>query len=232
MEQRYAARTWIKICGLTREEDVEVAVGAGADAVGFVFADSPRRITAERARELVDVARGWARVRGRRVTAVGVFLGIKPPEVADVVMTSGIEAVQFYGAAPEFAELRRIIPTLAFACLAGRHGVEPSPFEALKALTESEAPDAVLYDGSEPGAGVTYDWSAVAGHLAVVPVVLAGGLGPSNVGEAVQRVRPWGVDVSSGVESEPGIKDPFLITEFIGAVRAAEVAPPPGRCLL
>lgn len=225
-------RTWVKICGLTREEDVEIAVAAGADAVGFVFADSPRRVSIERARDLTAVARGWGRVSGRRVTTVGVFLGLKSTEVASCVLEAGLDAIQFYGPISDFAEIRRALPALSFACLAGRHGVEPSPFEALKALSASEAPDAVLYDGTRPGAGVTYDWSAVAGHLAVVPVVLAGGLGPANVGEAIQRVRPWGVDVSSGVEVEPGVKDPALVAEFIGAVRAAEVAPPPGRCLL
>ncbi len=157
---------------------------------------------------------------------VGVFLGFGVGEVVSAFDEAGLDALQFYGGLDEFALLRTALSALSFACLAARVSDDAgSPFGDLGELGPGQAPDAVLFDGSRPGSGRTFDWTSLAGYFGTVPLILAGGLSPSNVGEAIQRVRPWGVDVSSGVESAPATKDADLIDEFVAEVRAADAAP-------
>lgn len=210
-------RTWVKVCGLTREEDVEAVALSGADAVGFVFANSPRHVDASRARDLVSLAHFLA----SDLLTVGVFLGFDSREIAAIVEVSRIDAIQFYGEVDEFARLDR--SQVTFACLAC--SAADQPFTKIERLSTEESPDAVLFDGATPGSGKTFDWSALAPGFGTPPLILAGGLSPSNVGEAIQRVRPWGVDVSSGVEDSPGAKDAELIVDFIAEVRAADATP-------
>lgn len=201
---------FIKICGLRTAEDVDAAVAAGADAVGFVFAHSPRRVDAATARELAARA-------GDRVLTVGVFRGQPLEEVRELAAASGIRAVQLHGdEGPEYYEaLRPEGYTLVRATAPA-----PEQPESCGALGE----DLLLLDAPAPGAGKPWDWSDPRFVPPAGRWVLAGGLDAANVGRAVRTLAPWGVDVSSGVEVRRGVKDPALITEFVRAAREASAA--------
>lgn len=203
--------TRIKICGLTREADVEAAVAAGADAIGFVFyAKSPRAVTPERARAL-------ARLLPPFVTPVGLFVN-----AAGAELQAGLEAlpnmlVQFHGDETP-ADCDRVgRPYLRAARMAP--GADLVDF-----ATRFSNAQAMLLDAHVEGyggGGKVFDWSlippSVSSHL-----VLSGGLNAANVGDGIARVRPWAVDVSSGVEVSKGIKSADLIHEFCRAVRRAD----------
>ncbi len=209
-------RTRIKICGLTREEDVDAAVAAGADAIGFVFyPPSPRYVTPARAAQLL------ARIPAF-VTRVGLFVNATPDEVAAVLDVAPLELLQFHG--DETGDVCRDM---------GRHFGRPW----IKAARVRPGLDLLEYAASFTGAagllldayvegygggGQTFDWSLLPNSLPL-PVILSGGLHPGNVTEAVRAVRPWAVDVSSGVEAAKGIKDADKIAGFIAGVRNAEV---------
>ena len=204
-------RTRIKICGLTREADVDAAVAAGADAVGFVFyAPSSRAVTFERAAEL-------ARRLPPFVTPVGLFVNASEAEIAAACAAVPALTLQFHGdetpeqctrAARPYLRAARMTPELDLLDFASRY---------------SDA-QAVLLDAhvdSYGGGGKVFDWSLV--HPAVpLPVVLSGGLHAGNVIHGIHALRPWAVDVSSGVESAKGIKDADSIRRFCDAVREAD----------
>jgi len=199
---------FVKICGITSEEDALLAVALGADAVGFVFAPSPRQIAVDRARDIV-------RRLPPEILTVGVFRNELPSRVVEIVQRSGLKAAQLHGdeSAEQTREVRSRVGVVIKAFAAGHPGL--SRLDAYGA-------DAVLLDSSAPGSGEVFDWSLaedvpLSGHR----VILAGGLHAGNVDEAIVKVSPWGVDVSSGVEREPGVKDPVKMREFISAVRAA-----------
>jgi len=215
-------RTRIKICGLTREEDVQAAVAAGADAVGFVFyPKSPRYVTPQRAAELIALLPPF-------VTAVGLFVNASAEEVAATVATAPVGLLQFHG--DETAE-----QCAAAAAAANRPFVrvfrvkqDTSGIELLEYETQCRASSplfaGVLLDtfvDAYGGAGKVFDWSLVPKDLAH-RAVLSGGLSVHNVTGAVASMRPCAVDVSSGVEAAKGIKDARLIAQFIAAVRAAD----------
>ncbi|MCX7800664.1 MAG: phosphoribosylanthranilate isomerase [Fimbriimonadales bacterium] len=196
--------TRIKICGLTRPADVELAVELGADAVGFVLEPtSPRCVDLE---SLPDLLR-WV------------------PE--------GVDAVLVYGPPPaslpeaRFSAVQSLPPRPAAGRWLGCLRLGPK-FRLGSLPRELEPAEAVVLDafdrGSYGGTGRTVDWEAAAAVVGAwpKPVVLAGGLAPENVAEAVRRVRPWGVDVSSGVEARPGVKDPARLAAFVQAVREAD----------
>jgi phosphoribosylanthranilate isomerase len=199
---------FVKICGVTSEEDALLAVAMGADAVGFVFAPSPRQIA-------IDHARDIARRLPPEVLTVGVFRDEAPQRVADIVHRAGLRAAQLHGQEKpdEVAWVRQRVGVVFKAFPAG------SP--ALERAKEYGA-DVVLIDSHAPGSGEVFDWSLAEGAPVGRRFVLAGGLTPANVAEAVERVRPWGVDVSSGVEASPGRKDPVKVRDFIRNARAAE----------
>jgi phosphoribosylanthranilate isomerase len=208
-------RTRIKICGITNEEDAHHAEVCGADAVGFVFADSPRRISFSRAGRII-------RALGPFVVPVGVFVAPSPEELEEAV-GRGVRAVQIHGPpdAP-MPEPPRHIPVIRALRV---H--DPESIEAIPRL--KPRPAAVLLDafreGVEGGTGRTFDWNlAVSAVRYTIPVILAGGLAHDNVKEAVRKVRPYGVDASSRLESAPGRKDPDLVARFIRAVREADAA--------
>lgn len=196
----------VKICGLTTVEDVQAACEAGADAVGLVFAlGSPRQVSAEQARVLLAaVAPGVT-----KVAVYGHYAAMDALEIADM----GFDAVQAF-------TYEALLPEGAFALPVVRDDM------VVRAPPGALAPEGfrgcLLVEGAQSGAGVTADWEDVAEIAEHLPVVLAGGLTPQNVAEAIAAVRPVGVDVSSGVERVRGEKDPDLIREFIGAVRATE----------
>lgn len=192
---------WIKICGMTSPDAVEAALAGGADAIGFVFAQSPREVTPERARELAAPARGV-------VSCVAVT---KHPDRER--LRSIFEVFQPDWLQTDLEDLRDIV-------LPRR--VLPLPvLRAGRPESAAPLPAQVLFEGPASGTGLTTDWTEAARLARGTRLVLAGGLRASNVGEAIATVRPWGVDVSSGVESEPGVKSPAMIREFIESARLA-----------
>jgi phosphoribosylanthranilate isomerase len=191
----------VKICGLTDETAVDAAVAAGADAVGFVFHEaSPRNVSPRRARELAA-----AMPAGIRRVAVTLH---PPRALVAKVLAEFVPDVWQTDAGD-------------FAALGVPGSVECWPvLRAGNALPEP-LPVRFLFEGARSGRGEVADWTQAASLARVGELILGGGLGPGNVGEAVRRVRPFGVDVSSGVESAPGRKDPARIREFVAAAREA-----------
>ncbi len=191
---------FVKICGLRDAADVSAAVAAGANAVGFVFAESVRRISPANAIAAVEgLAAGVQRVAIMRHPSNDECRAVIEEFAPDVIQTD----------AEDFATLE--IPEHIECWPVIREGRE-----------SIQAPDVYVYEGLRSGSGETVDWARAAAVAKNGRMILAGGLAEDNVRAAVQAVRPWGVDVSSGVESLPGTKDHELIERFISAVRAAE----------
>ncbi len=207
------ARTRVKICGLTRAEDVRAAVGAGADAVGFVFVPgTPRAVTAAVAAELRRQVPPF-------VNVVGLFVDERLEEIRAIAEAVGLDAVQLHGdETPEMAAAcRRWTRVIKAFRVRGPETLAGMPAYA-------DAVDAYLLDafvaGAHGGTGARFDWDlAIQARALEKPLILAGGLKPENAAEAVQRVQPYALDVSSGVESAPGIKDAERIGRFLAAVR-------------
>ena len=195
---------WIKICGLRTLEAIDAAASAGADAVGFVFHDnSPRNVA-------IDDARALQRGVPAGIERVAVFL--HPSQALLDAVLAGLEPDWVQTDASDLAGLR--VPT----------GQRVLPVLRSGAAHAGPLPPRCLFESSSSGAGERADWTAAACVARASQLVLAGGLDPSNVGDAVRAVRPFGVDVSSGVESSRGVKDAARIREFIRAARAAEQA--------
>ena len=205
------SRTRIKICGLTRPQDVRVAVECGADALGFVFyPPSPRAVSIEQAAELVALLPPF-------VTAVGLFVNATPAEVEAVLARAPLQLLQFHGDEAESDCARYGRPWIKAARM--RPGVDLLEFAASYPRASGILVDAFV-DGYG-GGGKTFDWTLIPAGF-TRPLVLSGGLDADNVGDAVRRIRPWAVDVSSGVESAKGIKDADMIAAFIAGVRHAD----------
>jgi phosphoribosylanthranilate isomerase len=196
---------FVKICGITNEDDALLAVALGADALGFVFAPSRRQVNAETARDILK------RVP-REVLTVGVFRNDTPAHVVDVAARTGLHAVQLHGSEPR-SEVQWVRERVRFVIQAFTAG-DP----ALAAAANSPA-DVILVDSPDPGSGRVFDWRLAEGAPSGVRLLLAGGLTSHNVADAIKLVRPWGVDVSSGVEVAPGRKDPRKLRLFIEAAR-------------
>jgi phosphoribosylanthranilate isomerase len=193
---------FVKICGLTDETAVAAAIEAGADALGFVFAESPREVSPHRARELCRSApTATIRVAVMRHPSPGRFEAVMATFAPDWIQTD----------AEDFAGLPA--PGRARALPVFRDG-------ATRDLTEF--PARLLFEGVASGSGATADWDEARRIASRSELILAGGLDVANVGAAMTRVRPFGVDVSSGVEVERGRKDPAKIREFVARVRAWE----------
>jgi len=205
------SRTRIKICGITREQDLQAAVAAGADAIGFVFfPQSPRHLDIERAAALVRQVPPF-------VTRVGLFVNPDPQVLADTLAAVPLDVVQYQGdESPEFCESFGR-PYVKVARM--RPGIDLVEFARSYPSARGLLLDA--YVESYGGAGQKFDWSLVPQGLPL-PVVVAGGLTAANVGSAIRQLRPWGVDVSSGVEVSKGIKDAEKINAFVAAVRDAD----------
>lgn len=203
--------TRVKICGITREQDLDVAVGAGADALGFVFyPPSPRFLAARRAAELVRRLPPF-------VTSVGLFVDPEPDFVRETFAAAQLDLLQFQGdESPEFCE-QFGRPYLKVARM--RPGLDLVEFARAFASARGLLLDA--YVEGYGGAGQVFDWSLVPAKLSL-PILLAGGLTAENVGGAIRKLRPWAVDVSSGVEKAKGIKDATKIAAFIAAVKNAD----------
>ncbi|MEO8038762.1 MAG: phosphoribosylanthranilate isomerase [Betaproteobacteria bacterium] len=202
----------IKICGITRIEDGLEAARLGADAIGFVFHPaSPRYVTPERAAAV-------ARELPAFVTTVGLFVDADGAEVRGVLETVPLDLLQFHGAESPGYCIRFGRPYIKAISVAP--GVDLLQSAANYAASRGLLLDAFV-PGMHGGTGATADWSAIPVALPL-PVILAGGLTPGNVGEAIQAVKPWAVDVSSGVEREKGVKDHDKLAAFIRGVRDAD----------
>ena len=212
-------KTWIKFCGTTSLDDALASIDAGADALGFIFAPSRRRVIPEKAQDVI-----------RRLPAglerIGVFMGATAEEVCKVVMEVDITGIQLHGdlfvtevydsLPSERRKALRFIQTVLVNAEVG---------SGLREVMSGKHPavDVWLFD-SGAGSGKTFDWKAAEGLLVGGrgKYIIAGGLNPANVGEAVRVFSPWGVDVVSGIEREPGRKDPGKMNAFVAAVRKAE----------
>ena len=205
-------RTAIKICGLTRKEDLLDAIDAGADAVGLVFyKPSPRYVNLAKAREL-------ARWVPPNVCLVGLFVNASVEEVNTVLNAVPLDLLQFHGDEDEAYCRQFKRPYLKAARMV-------PGFDLLEYANRFPSAQALLLDAfveGYGGGGKTFDWSLIPKSLPL-PIVLSGGLNPDNVTEAVRAVRPAGVDVSSGVELSKGVKDAAKITAFIAGVKKADV---------
>ncbi len=201
----------VKICGITRLEDALAAADAGADAVGFNFWPPGKRyILPERAAEI-------AAALPARVRRVGVFVDESAATVQTIAAQVGLDTLQFHGLeTPEYLNsVAGYVKWKAFRIMPGWNPGVLGAYAGVEAFLLDAA-------GSTPGGtGQTFDWSLAAAAKPWGQVVLAGGLTPANVAEAIRAVQPWGVDVASGVEDSPGVKNHALLREFIRAARIA-----------
>ena len=199
---------FVKIDGVTCEEDALVAGSAGADAVGFVFAESPRQMDPGAARDV-------AATLPDGLLTVGVFVNESPERVVQIVKLAGLLAAQLHGSeTPEDTRwIKEQVGTVFKAFAADSPGL---------ARAADYGADAVIVDSPVGGgSGQAYDWSLAEDVPPDVRLILAGGLTPDNVADAVRAVRPWGVEVSSGVESSPGRKDAAKVHAFVTAAKSA-----------
>ena len=214
---------WIKICANTSLEDARLAVDAGTDAVGFVFAPSPRLVTAEQVAAITSHLPA-------AVEKIGVFVDAALEEIEATVRACRLTGVQLHseagpgtaaGLRARFGTGLRILRVVHFGAGAA---------EQAAAIAQDANVDAVLVDSRTAtavgGTGVTFDWAqarkTVFGGSGSVKLIAAGGLNPANVAEAIATLRPWGVDVASGVEAAPGRKDPAKVRDFVANARATE----------
>jgi phosphoribosylanthranilate isomerase len=198
---------FVKICGITSEADALLSVSLGASALGFMFAPSPRQIS-------VQLAGDIAKRLPEDVLTVGVFRDEAPQRVVDAVRLAGLGAAQLHGheTAEQTQWVRARVRTVIKAFPAGDPTI--TRFEDFGA-------DFLLVDGPNPGSGQVFDWRLAEGVANHHRLIVSGGLRPDNVAQAVTHLRPGGVDVSSGVESAPGRKDPLLLRQFITNAREA-----------
>lgn len=199
------ADVWVKVCGLRTADDVAVAVEAGADAVGFVVAPSPRRVDPSLVTRLAATA---------AVTTFLVTVDLHPDEAEPLLATTGVDGLQPHGAHATAAAI--------VAEAAGYEVLLPVPVTGPVRPGEAASGFRALLDRPGPGHGGTgrrFDWALIEPDGSAF--VLAGGLGPDNVAVAVATVQPWGVDASTGLESTPGRKDPAKIQAFVAAAKAA-----------
>jgi phosphoribosylanthranilate isomerase len=203
---------FVKICATTSAADAALAVDAGADAIGLIFAPSRRQVTVEEAREIVaDVP--------DHVLTVGVFRDHLAREVLEIAEAVGLRAAQLHGSETPAtsAEVHAHVPVLIRGMPAGDPQVDE---------IDRHGADVLLLDAPTPGGGEPFDWSLVGDLTHRHRVLLAGGLRADTVAEAIRTVRPWGVDVASGVEASVGRKDPDALRAFVAAAKDAGDASP------
>jgi phosphoribosylanthranilate isomerase len=213
---------WVKICGNTSLADAQLAVDAGADAVGFVFAPSPRSVTADQVAAITPHL-------PPEIAKIGVFVDVDFAEISQTVKHAGLTGVQLHTGGDgslaerlraEFGPNLRLLQVIHFGA------------DAVADLREASANpniDGILIDSRTAtavgGTGIPFDWDAASKSLfspaSGMKLIAAGGLTPANVAEAVAKLRPWGVDVASGVEAAPGRKDPEKVREFVATARVS-----------
>ena len=198
---------FVKICGTTTEEDALLAVALGADAVGFIFAPSPRQVAPAAVRDIV-------RRLPPEVITVGVFRDSAPEQVVKIVNGIGLKAAQLHGheSAIQSRYVAERVPLVIKAFPAGDPAIRK---------VDDHGVQVVMLDAPSPGSGQVFDWKLAEGVPDGCRLLLAGGLTAANVGEAIHQVHPWGVDVVTGVEARPGHKDPRALRAFVRAARRA-----------
>jgi phosphoribosylanthranilate isomerase len=197
----------VKICGITTEADALLAVALGADAIGFIFAPSSRQVSVQATRRIVE------RVPPEILT-VGVFRDEAPARVVEIVNSIGLKAAQLHG--NETTEQSRwVAERIALTIKAF-----PAGHSGIGRIDEYGA-ELVLVDAESPGSGEVFDWRLAEGVVDPARLIVSGGLRPENVGDAIAHLRPFGVDVDSGVEAAPGRKDPVKVRAFVTAARTA-----------
>jgi phosphoribosylanthranilate isomerase len=203
---------FVKVCGTTSEEDALLAVAMGADAVGFIFAPSPRQVSPSTVADIVK------RLPPEIVT-VGVFRDEAPARVVEIVNRAALKGAQLHGhESPEEARwVRDRVPFLIQAFAAGNAAITRA---------RSYGADAIMIDAPSPGSGQVFDWRLADGAPDGERLILAGGLNPDNVADAIATVHPWGVDVATGVEVAPGRKDAAKVRAFVAAAKASEPPEP------
>ena len=197
---------FVKICGITNVKDALDAVELGSDAVGFLFTESPRKISVSKASEIVKQLPA-------NFLTIGVFRDQEAREVIDTVREVGLLGAQMHGreSVAEVAEVIRHVEWVAKSVIAGSQ-------EALKA--DEFGTSLILVDSANPGTGTSYDLNLLQQIPKALRLILSGGLTVTNVGESIKVVSPWGVDVSSGVETSPGVKDRTKMRDFITNARS------------
>jgi len=215
--------THIKICGITEETHALAAVEAGADFIGLVFAPSRRQVTSVKAHEIINAVKK----PGKAVEVVGVFVNMPATEVNTIADFCGLDWVQISGDEP-WGYCHEITRPIIKAVRVGQQSTKEICAElATGAKLLSTQKFITLLDsqveGEYGGTGLTFNWKLAQQAAKRFPVIIAGGLGPENVAQAIEIVSPWGVDVSSGVEVE-GVKDIAKIKAFIGAVKRADAS--------
>ncbi|GAB4538553.1 MAG: phosphoribosylanthranilate isomerase [Anaerolineae bacterium] len=229
----------VKVCGLTNLIDVQAAIAAGADLLGFIFYPrSPRYVTPDQVRDILAAAGLWTGTRREQATqteilSVGVFVNESPQMVAQTLEFCGLDLAQLHGEEPPAMlglEGGESLPGgRAYKALRPQTGEEARQLAARYALPprlRGEDRPALLLDAYHPhlrgGTGVTGNWELASSLAGQYPILLAGGLTPDNVADAVQAVRPWGVDVASGVEERPGKKDHAALRAFVAIAKAIQ----------
>ena len=208
----------MKVCGLTDPDDARDAVDIGADMIGMIFARSKRKVSVEQAREIVFAC--------RPAITVGVFVNSEPDEINEIMDQTGIAMVQLHGDEPP-----EYLPKINRPCIKVFRIYDTASVVAIStwfAHLDTKRPTSILLDTYDPkdrgGTGRIFNWDLVAhanhgGELSkLAPIILSGGLNPDNVAEGIEKIGPWGVDVSSGVEFAPGCKDLNLLEKFIDEV--------------
>ncbi len=198
---------FVKICGTTSEEDALLAVAMGAEALGFVFAPSPRQM---RPQDVADIVKRLP----PEILTVGVFKDDLPERIIHIVRSTGLKAAQVHGvfSVEDAVAVRRAIFHTLIAFPAGDPRVEQA---------HAYEPYAVVLDAARPGSGQVFDWSLAEQVPSDLKLIVAGGLTTDNVVDVIRTVHPWGVDVVTGVESSPGRKDPVKLRAFIAKAHAA-----------
>ncbi len=213
--------TWVKICGTTNLTDALLAAQSGADAIGFVLAPSKRRISVGEVAEII-------RQLPPDIEKFGVFLNESPEQVIDIVKQTGLTGVQLHG--EESPHMVKAIASSGVAKIVKGVHAGPALESELASWSAEVGVSALLLDSGNAqksgGTGKTFDWGSAEHALKSVcahtRIIVAGGLNPENVVTAIETFHPWGVDVVSGIESEPGKKDPQKVRAFIVAVRSAQ----------
>jgi phosphoribosylanthranilate isomerase len=201
---------FVKICGITNEDDALFAIAMGADAVGFIFAPSTRQVAAQ---TVYDITRRLP----PEVLTVGVFQDELPQRVVEIANRANVKAVQLHGGTK--AQAIEVAGSIRWVIKAFGSDAPDLP-EA-----DQYGTDLVHLDAPSPGSGKLFDWRLASDVPDGVRLILAGGLDPDNVADAIEIVEPWGVDVASGVEVSPGKKDPTKVRRFIANARAAAPSP-------
>jgi phosphoribosylanthranilate isomerase len=198
---------YVKICGVTSVADALTAVDVGANALGVIFATSPRRVNVDQARSILDATKG-------SLLRCGVFRENSDDDIIEHARSLDFDVVQLHGPLSD-----RLLATL-----------RERPVRVVKALNidddefdvfDESSVDAVMVDGPRPGSGVAHSWERLSSRPFGVPMIAAGGLTVENVADVVVATRAWGVDSSSGVEAQPGVKDALLVGQFVSRARGA-----------